>query len=85
MNSALLGSCGFYCPACPTYRAGNCAGCAAEHAPGDCFTHDCVQRRGLDFCGHCPEFPCQVILTRPKTTLLDRAWLEWKKTSDTNR
>lgn len=85
MKDPLTGSCGFYCPACPTFAAGGCAGCHAEHQPGDCFTRDCTRSRGLDFCGHCPDFPCETILTRPKTTLLDPAWMAWKRRSDTNR
>ena len=85
MDQSLLGRCGFYCGACPTYAAGNCGGCLREHAPGDCYTKDCVERRGLDFCGLCRDFPCEAIRTRPRTTLLDRDWLEWKALSDTNR
>ncbi len=75
----LIGCCGFYCGSCPTYRQGACRGCRAAHAPGDCFTHTCVTRRGLRFCGECADFPCADILTREKATVLDRGWLEWKK------
>ena len=85
MNETLLGKCGFYCGACPTYRRGGCAGCLAEHSPGDCYTRDCVLSRQLDCCGACPEFPCETILTQPRTTVLDRSWLQWKKQSYTNR
>ena len=85
MDASLLGKCGLYCGSCPTYLAGGCRGCAKEHAPGDCYTHDCVLSRGLHFCGECGAFPCEAILTRPRATVLDRDWLLWKKASSTNR
>ena len=85
MNETLLGKCGFYCPCCPTYRSGGCRGCLEEHAPGDCFTRDCVLAKDLPCCGACPEFPCNDLFTRPHATVLDKDWLRWKRTSDTNR
>ena len=85
MADALIGKCGIYCGACPTFLAGNCEGCTAEHQTGDCYSLDCATRRGLDFCGACAEFPCTTILTQPRTTALDKDWLEWKKRSNTNR
>jgi len=85
MEERLLGKCGFYCGSCPTYRNRGCAGCLEEHASGDCHTRDCVLTRGLDFCGACEIFPCEIILTKPHTTVLDKDWLRWKKESKTNR
>lgn len=85
MDEKLLGKCGFYCGCCPTYREGGCRGCLAEHGTGDCFTRDCVLRQGLSFCEACKSFPCETILTQPHTTVLDKAWLLWKRGSRTNR
>ncbi|MDO4565085.1 MAG: DUF3795 domain-containing protein [Clostridia bacterium] len=85
IDETLLGKCGFYCGSCPTYAGGNCSGCVAEHQAGDCYTLDCVQNRGLAFCGECPEFPCETLLNEPRTTVLDKEWLNWKKASHTNR
>lgn len=85
MIDNLIGKCGFYCGACSTYIAGNCNGCVDEHRDGDCFTRDCVINQKLNFCGECNKFPCQTILTRPHTTVLDKDWLKWKKQTDTNR
>lgn len=85
MNEALLGKCGFYCGCCPTLRKGGCRGCMEEHAAGDCFTRDCVLGQGIACCGECETFPCETILTRPHTTVLDRDWLRWKKESERNR
>ena len=85
MDKKLLGKCGFYCKACPTFLNGNCHGCIDEHSEGDCFTRDCVLNKNLDFCGECERFPCDDILTKQRSTLLDKEWLLWKKNSDTNR
>lgn len=84
MNDALLGKCGFYCGACPTYLQGNCRGCVKAHETGDCYSRDCALEKGLGFCGACQKFPCDEILTRPRSTVLDKDWLLWKKTSQTN-
>ena len=85
METKLLGKCGFYCGACPTYVGGNCKGCMEEHVEGDCFSRDCAISKELEFCGHCEKFPCDEILTKPHATVLDKDWLKWKKNSDTNR
>ena len=37
MQHILLGKCGFYCKACPTYIENNCKGCIEEHTVGDFF------------------------------------------------
>ena len=81
MDEKLLGKCGFYCGACPTYINGGCRGCEGEHTTGDCFTRDCVKGKKLDFCGACESFPCEHILNEPRTTVLDKDWLAWKKKS----
>ncbi len=74
-----LGKCGFLCGACPTYINGACAGCMEGQQEGDCFTRDCVQKRGIRFCSECRHFPCDTLLTKPHTTVLDRDWMLWKK------
>lgn len=84
MDERLLGKCGFYCGACPTYQKGGCLGCEEAHVTGECFTRDCVKERRLNFCGECPLFPCEAIMTRPRSTVLDREWLAWKKRSARN-
>ena len=77
----LLGKCGFYCGACPTWLDGTCRGCADGQEEGDCFTRDCVIRKGLAFCGACRSFPCDTILTKERCTVLDKDWLRWKRQS----
>lgn len=85
MDEKIVGKCGYYCGCCPTYINGNCSGCTIEHSTGDCFTRDCVIENELPSCGHCQNFPCEMILTQPRTTILDKDWLQWKKQSNTNR
>jgi len=85
IDEKLLGRCGIYCGACPTYLKGNCNGCTSEHKPGDCYSLDCCNSRGLRFCGACEDFPCDTILTKPHSTALDKDWLLWKRNSETNR
>ena len=81
MNEKLLGKCGFYCGSCPTYAEGVCAGCVEEHQPGDCYTRDCVLKKGITACGMCKEFPCDTILEKAHCTVLDKDWLQWKRQS----
>ena len=79
INKDIMGKCGFYCGSCPTYLNGECKGCLEQHKKGDCFTRDCVIGQTIDFCGECKDFPCTTILNKPKVTVLDKSWLEWKK------
>ena len=84
MDEKLLGKCGFYCGACPTYIKGGCRGCEEDNTTGDCFTNDCVKEKKLNFCGECENFPCDTIMTKPHSTVLDKDWLAWKKKSERN-
>ena len=76
----LIGKCGFYCGSCPDYTQGTCSGCRTAHKKGDCFTFDCVDKQGIEFCGNCVQFPCNEIMIRDKATVLDTRWLQWKAT-----
>ena len=80
-----IGKCGFACFTCPTFQNGNCSGCIKEHETGDCYTRDCVLKKGIEACGMCVDFPCNVIIEQPHTTVLDKEWLKWKSISNTNR
>ena len=75
----LIGKCGFYCGSCPTHRTGGCSGCLTAHSRGDCFTIDCTQDRGVEYCGRCERFPCDELLSKEKATVLDPRWLIWKR------
>lgn len=78
MDKSLLGKCGFCCGVCPTYVNGSCAGCVDAHQAGDCFTRDCVLRKGIEACTLCADFPCATIIEGERCTVLDKDWLRWK-------
>lgn len=59
---------------------GGCRGCEEEHSTGDCFTHDCVKEKTLDFCGQCKCFPCDTLMTKPRSTVFDRDCLALGRT-----
>lgn len=81
LKKELLGKCGFYCGACPTWLDGTCRGCKDGQAEGACFTRDCANRKAVSFCGACTEFPCETILTKARCTVPDKDWLRWKRQS----
>ncbi len=81
LEEGLLGKCGFYCGACPTWLDGTCSGCGEGQAEGECFTRDCAYGKDLPFCGACTEFPCEPILTKARCTVPDKDWLLWKRQS----
>ncbi len=83
-NSTLIGYCGFYCGSCPTYLKSQCTGCRLAHDEGDCYTNSCVKKKDLRFCGECSYFPCEEIIIKEKLTILDPAWLKWKKREKEN-
>lgn len=42
---------------------GACQGCRSDVKSGclgDCVVPDCIKQHGVDFCGECKEFPCQM-------------------------
>ena len=77
--------CGIYCGVCE-YLGKMCAGCGAvEGRPfwtaqvpgGVCPLHDCCRnRKKLEHCGLCAEFPCQTFLELRDPSLSDEAFKE---------
>ena len=71
IDSNLAPVCGIYCGSCG-FLGVNCKGCGVmEGKPfwtsmvpsGVCPLHDCCRnRRGLEHCGLCAKFPCEVFL-----------------------
>ena len=61
----LFSACGLNCGLCPryhTYGTSRCPGCAGEgfsevHPP--CGVLSCCQRKGLEYCFDCDEYPCK--------------------------
>jgi hypothetical protein len=74
----LAAVCGQYCGSCDAYRDGDCCSCAyqlGKTCQGECpiFTC-CVAIRGLEHCGLCPDFPCQVFLSHAGPLVVARRY-----------
>lgn len=66
-NHPTIGCCGIDCGLCPRYYTdgkSRCPGCAGkgfyESHPGCGLITCCVGQKGLENCGLCPDFPCDV-------------------------
>jgi hypothetical protein len=59
--------CGRYCGECDRYLAGSCCGCGYQlgsTCKGECAVFQCcILERGLEHCGLCIDFPCQMFLS----------------------
>ncbi|MCB7319038.1 DUF3795 domain-containing protein [Lacrimispora sp. 210928-DFI.3.58] len=56
--------CGVCCNSCTRKEAVGCRGCLHMEKPfwgGKCPVKSCCEGRGLDHCGLCPDFPCEVL------------------------
>ena len=58
-------ACGECCDGCAKHKSGECPGCieAGGNVPewkesGGCPIHKCAAKHCVQFCGLCPEFPC---------------------------
>jgi hypothetical protein len=60
--------CGRYCCLCDCFRNGDCCGCGyqlGQTSGGECAVFRCcVVERGLEHCGLCIDFPCQVFVSQ---------------------
>lgn len=71
LRRRLAAVCGRHCGACDAYQDGSCCGCAYQLGKtrrGECPIFECcIVARGLEHCGLCLDFPCQVFVshTRP--------------------
>lgn len=58
--------CGICCNSCERKEQVHCKGCLEMKLPfwgGECEVKSCCEERGLDHCGVCPEFPCEMLST----------------------
>ena len=61
----LFSACGLNCGLCPRYQmagASKCPGCSGEDfltKHPTCGVLSCTQRRGIEYCYQCNEFPCK--------------------------
>lgn len=55
--------CGILCGECEFRESMGCKGCAGIAVPfhGACAVKTCCEGKGLEYCGACPEFPCQLL------------------------
>ena len=64
-TNPLFSACGLNCGLCPRYYTdgpSRCPGCAGEgftEAHCSCSVLSCCQRKGLEYCFLCEEFPCK--------------------------
>lgn len=62
----LAAACGHDCGACDVAQDGLCCGCGyqlGQTQHGECAVFECcVMGHGLEHCGVCVDFPCQVFL-----------------------
>jgi hypothetical protein len=63
----LAAVCGRYCGDCDAYLDEICCGCGyqlGQTRRGECAVYQCcVLERGLEHCGMCLDFPCQVFVS----------------------
>ena len=55
--------CGVNCAPCPDFTGGKCPGCR-KTAWGDdpCPPVACCREKGIDVCGQCERFPCEMMI-----------------------
>ncbi|MDO5603069.1 MAG: DUF3795 domain-containing protein [Oscillospiraceae bacterium] len=56
--------CGICCEQCEGREEAHCSGCLQMEKAfwgGDCPVKSCCEAKGLDHCGLCPQFPCEVV------------------------
>jgi hypothetical protein len=66
----LAAVCGRYCGTCDAYQGDDCCGCAYQLGStrrGECPVFECcILERGLEHCGLCLDFPCQVFVSHAR-------------------
>lgn len=68
--------CGVCCDSCERKEKVSCNGCIKMKAPfwgGECGVKSCCEKKGLDHCGLCPAFPCEMALSMGKEMGFDPA------------
>lgn len=56
--------CGVCCDFCERKATVNCSGCIHMERPfwgGECKVKSCCEKKGLNHCGECQEFPCEML------------------------
>ncbi len=76
VNGILISYCGIICEYCPAYRKKLCPGCDA-HA-NECEYIKCLNKRGVNNCLLCTDFPCKLHENGFKWTTEEYGELTWK-------
>lgn len=79
-GTGLIGKCGLFCGVCKLHIISKCKGCSDFYVKSEtkCLYYECVEKKGINSCGNCQEFPCldhygsRAIYTKQKL-------LDWKK------
>lgn len=55
--------CGILCNECGYREQMSCKGCIHIHKPfwGDCPVKSCCEKKSLEHCGMCHDFPCEIL------------------------
>lgn len=55
--------CGLLCSQCEFRASMGCGMCVNSPAPfhGACAVKNCCEEKGLEYCGTCSQFPCQLL------------------------
>lgn len=67
LRRKLAAVCGRHCGECDAHANGSCCGCGYQLGKtrrGECTVFQCcVVERGLEHCGLCLDFPCQLFMS----------------------
>lgn len=69
-----IGACGLICEKCPKYIKKECPGCEPNEF---CPLPECVNKKGVDICFNCKEFPCK--LNYQKGPIVSELLNHWKE------
>ena len=82
----LASVCGRYCGACDAYLGGTCCGCGYQLGKtrrGECPIFECcILLRGLEHCGLCMDFPCQVFVSHARPLDVARLYKALRRRAD---
>ena len=56
--------CGICCGGCERKEEVHCKGCTEMKLPfwgGECGVKSCCEKKGLNHCGECSDFPCEML------------------------
>jgi hypothetical protein len=86
LTRRLAAVCGRHCAACDAYRQELCCGCGYQLGKtrrGECPVFECcIAQRGLEHCGLCVDFPCQVFISHAPPLEVARLYKALRRRAD---